>query len=293
MVPTSMFLDALSPDYFSILSDLYANSLDRDDSWAVRLALRTTYGQAVEAFFALLFATLQAPLDPVAWLLLYKPGDIPSLLRRFESGEDLPSLIVLPEPCSWEKLVSTLTPFSSHNVETAQQTAADLAAFWRRLTIEVLDPVASAEYNSFKHGFRARSASPVLHLGNISVLDGENGAWFPMVAKNNGNAIIRIGTRVWSTDMLCGALHLISMSIGNIVEVLKHPGGLPSGEFTLRIPSEDEFAAAEPGPGDLTSFSIGPSWIDGGEQPTPVDREEALEWYRTFARPLVVRPIRG
>jgi hypothetical protein len=84
-LPTSMFLEGLNYEYFSVIADTLEAQLDRENSWAIELAIRIAHGQALEAFFALLFATLQAPFDPAAWLLLYNPGDITALLGRFEA----------------------------------------------------------------------------------------------------------------------------------------------------------------------------------------------------------------
>jgi len=79
------FLAGFDPSYFEKMADLLEKSSEGEDAWPVHLTLRNIYGQAIEAFFALLFSMLQAPWDTAARLLLYKPSDIRFLLGRFEA----------------------------------------------------------------------------------------------------------------------------------------------------------------------------------------------------------------
>ena len=88
LVPASLFLEGINHRYFESMANLFQGALKSDTSWAAQMALRTTYGQASEALFALLFSLLQAPYDAAAWLLLYQPGDIAKLIDRFERGEE-------------------------------------------------------------------------------------------------------------------------------------------------------------------------------------------------------------
>src|SRR3954462_13843791 len=88
---TRDLISGFDPFYFSQLADLLRTGLNGDSTERATLGIRTIYGLAVEAFFALLFATLQAPHAPAAWLLLYEPRDLRTLIHRFEKGEDLPS----------------------------------------------------------------------------------------------------------------------------------------------------------------------------------------------------------
>src|SRR5215813_11903501 len=74
----------LQPDLHLRLAKDLADSLgDEDNSHAV-LGLRLLYGLSLEAFFALLFAVLQAPEAPSAWLLLYRSEDLEELIERFQ-----------------------------------------------------------------------------------------------------------------------------------------------------------------------------------------------------------------
>jgi hypothetical protein len=169
VMPTSEFLQGVSYDYFSLLADMYEEQLAQENAWAAKLALRTTYGQALEAFFAVLFATLQAPFDPAAWLLLYRPGDIVKLLKRFESGKELPSCIQLPEPRSWNAMARLFHPLELQDVDSPDQVISDFSVLWQELSAEMQDPIGSAEYNSLKHGFRAKASGHSLSSAAISL----------------------------------------------------------------------------------------------------------------------------
>jgi hypothetical protein len=287
--PNSFFLEGLNHRYFSVLADIFEEALGRDDAWAVRLALRTIYGQALESFFSVLFATLQAPLDPVAWLLLYRSEDLTGLLKRFEEGKELPTFVVLPEPRNWESLAEIFHPVADE-IEGGDKIVEKLAAFWRRLAEEMLDPVASAEFNSLKHGFRTQASGHHVFIGGVQAIESDYGSRFPMVERKNSNVFVRMAGRTWSPETLCATLRLVSSSIGNLLTVLRqlNSQGLVS-PLVLEIPSEEEFSAAEPKLHDFSSFTIGPQWIEGGKKPSPVDKHEALHWYREFSCPLVVR----
>jgi hypothetical protein len=287
---TAMFLDGVNYDYFSALADMFERELDCEHAWAIRLALRTTYGQALEAFFALLFAVLQAPLDPAAWLLLYRAEDIVGLLQRFEGGADLPSFILLPEPRTWESVVRLFYPLDLGEIDAPDLKVTRFAELWKRLSEEMLDPVAAAEYNSLKHGFRARAGGSTFVIDGHLVLDSEHGSWFPLLEKNNRNVFIRVAARTWSPKVLCSTLRLIASSIGNLLTVLRQLNSTQDPPpLELSIPTEEDFSASEPGAADLSSFALGAQWIPGGTKPSPVDRQMALQWYRRFASPLVAR----
>lgn len=287
--PNSFFLDGLNHRYFSIIADIFEEALGRDDAWAVRLALRTAYGQALESFFSILFAALQAPLDPIAWLLLYRSEDLVGLLKRFEEGKELPTFVVLPEPRNWKSVAEVFHPIVGE-IEGDGKIVESIGTFWSRLAEEMLDPVGSAEYNSLKHGFRAQASGHLLSIGGIQVIESDYGSRFPMVERNNSNVFVRAAGRTWSPETLCATLRLVSSSIGNLLTVLRqlNSQGLVS-PLVLEIPSEVDFAAAEPKLHDFSSFTMGPKWTEGGRRPSPVDKQEALNWYRRFSCPLVVQ----
>jgi hypothetical protein len=273
------------PYYFSYLAEVIRPELNGKSGEKAALGIRTIYGLAVEAFFSMLFATLQAPQAPAAWLLLYRPGDIRALIQRFEACEDLPSKIVPREPGSWEALVSMLLPITESDHWNAPRIVSQLGQFWQSLAKEFLDDVSSAEFNSLKHGLRARPASPFLSIDGHEFTGAANGSAFPIHRCLGSDVLVNIGTRTWSAEQLCAALKLISSSLVNILALLKNLHGEASGPLAFELPSQEEFDAAKPGSEPLKSFRLGSNWSPGLSIPK-LDKAEALRIYKETSGPL-------
>jgi hypothetical protein len=275
------------PQYFSDLADMFRPELNGKREKTAALGIRTVYGLAVEAFFSLLFATLQAPHAPVAWLLLYKPGDIRVLIEKFETGKDLPSKIVPKEPGSWKALANMLIPLATSD-QDGTHIVDQLGELWQRLAHEFVDETVSAEFNSLKHGFRARPASPWLSIGGHEFTGADHGSWFPMLACQGKDVIVNFGTHSWSAEQLCAVLKLITASLTNILALLKNFHGETLGRLILEVPDQEEFDTARPVAKPLKSFRLSTK-LDINLLPPMLSKEEALRAYKQISGPLEVR----
>src|SRR5688572_29868789 len=76
------FLTGIDPSFFNYLVETHVPLLDGPNRQRAALAIRTTYSHALETFFALLLAAIQAPHCPLGWVMRYRPGELAWLARR-------------------------------------------------------------------------------------------------------------------------------------------------------------------------------------------------------------------
>jgi hypothetical protein len=239
------------------------------------LGLRTIHGQAVEAVFALLFALLQAPTAPVAWLLLYQPRDLRVLVKKVAAGAQFPCRFALGD-WTWRGVAAALMPCQDD--PAGDEAIEKFSSFWARLANDFRHPRAIHEYNSLKHGLRARPASPVFAIGGYQLTSAEHGSWFPVVNNRGSDVLVGIGCRSWSAGSLLAELKLIAASIKNVVAIQKLIHGIgDAGRVELEVPSEEEVLAARPPTTQqLASFALSTDWSDGWK-PRTLDRMLALQ----------------
>ena len=97
------YLSRIDPRYFEFLAGTYIQMLKGNNSQYAAMALRTTYGHALETLFALLCATVQAPKCVFGWILRYKNKDLFDLVRDITYGEPFLSPWK-PKLKSWEDI---------------------------------------------------------------------------------------------------------------------------------------------------------------------------------------------
>lgn len=161
-----------APSYFYEVATALSNAMSSEsrapvdgDENHLAAAIRLVYGQAVEAFFALLFSALQAPECPIAWLQSYIRRDILDLLRLIDTDQAQDLLRVQLKGRGWMGVAATMNDVKD-TAETPRQTVIDrYETFWRHLAKEYVDPRQQAEFNSIKHGFRITGGGFTLGIG--------------------------------------------------------------------------------------------------------------------------------
>lgn len=276
-------IHGLRPDLHLRLAKDLVDSLNHEDNDHAVLGLRLLYGLGLETFFALLFATLQAPGAPSAWLLLYRDDDLQELIERFQAGEDLPSRLVCSEPGSWEALAVMLFPSSLMEDEACRGRAKRLGQLWAEWASEYLNKDMKAEFNSLKHGLRIRSAAPYLAIDGNVIESDEHGSWFATCQKSKSDVLLGVCARSWSGRTLYSRLKLITTSSRNLVEILKllHRVG-DTDRFTCELPEDDELDAAKPSGKPLAGLRFGPSWGENRHS-SRLSYEEAIDEYRKLS----------
>ena len=91
------FLSRLDPGHFEYLAECHSQGLDGPNQTRAVIAICFTYCHALEAFFSLLFAGLQAPHCVPGWLQSYTLGDLRSLISKVENGRAILSRIRLAD----------------------------------------------------------------------------------------------------------------------------------------------------------------------------------------------------
>lgn len=148
------FLDSVDPNYFRYAAAVHADQIDGDHSQVAALGLRLTYSHAMEAFFALLCAALQAPGCIFGWFDKYKEDDIRTLLERIKLGGRVRSVVELEET-SWAGISTVIHRCLALEDKQKETRIKDrYAELWAWLALEFLNPLVHREYNCIKHGMR-------------------------------------------------------------------------------------------------------------------------------------------
>jgi hypothetical protein len=256
---TLKFLESVDPSYFEYLADSNFQVIDeeKDDkgkrSQYAALALRTSYSQALETLFALIFAGLQAPRAVPAWMALYKNHELNALVEKVDKREPILSMLE-KERLSWQAIADTL--LSSLVLEDKEKEATVKKWFgdlWGRLATDFLDQEATAEYNSIKHGLRVRPGGFWFAMGPEDKpgvpaprekmrLMGKSdfGSQYLEVERLEPKHHVRLTNchRNWHPEDLAWRLHLISMSVTNVLSALKIINDVDARELQFTWPGD-------------------------------------------------------
>ncbi len=236
----------IDPDYFRYIADGNAEILEKSDDKATRqhasVSVRITYSHALETLFALLAATVQAPDCVVGWLLKYRPGDIPAIVAKINSGTPLLSNFD-PVPRSWRDIADIVfSPVRNTDAQKCDYLIQKFGGLWERLSWHYQNPDFHDEYNSAKHGFRAKAGGFYFAIDPTnSAGRGNRDAWLvqassefgmsyfkeQMLEKSNPKRNFTIAHHMnnWHPLNYCYALDLIASSIANIILYLKVSNG--------------------------------------------------------------------
>lgn len=248
------FIKGIDPGYFEYVARSNAEHLDGDDKHEAALAVRVAYSQAQETLFALLGAMVQAPECVIGWLLAYRNAELESLVRKLSGHQTvLTRLNVAP---TWENLARIVHDCLGCDAEKKEWIAKGYARAWGRFAHEFLNEKASSEYNSIKHGLRARLGGFTLSAGIEDVpgqlarpevmqslggcLYGTSYYTIEKLGEGRTNFRARQNSRNWVPDNLLNGLFLLSWSIGNVTSFLRILNGTPPGECRFQNPNTPE-----------------------------------------------------
>lgn len=167
------YLKSLDPDYFDYVGRANLPHLGSDDPEERRraaTAIRTAYHHGLESFFALLFATLQAPSCVPGWMQVYSPADLRDMARAVDPGvrgrgaqseraralrEDmLPYVWLRPRSfLRWEGISRAIHRLDADE-EQAAKTQQLFGRLWHGFARDLVNDAFVSEYNSIKHGLR-------------------------------------------------------------------------------------------------------------------------------------------
>jgi hypothetical protein len=243
---TIEFLDNIQPKFFEYQADVNLNKLNyKKRRQMAAIALRTAYSHGLETLFSLLCAAIQAPHCVPGWMLFCKNKQLHSLLGKINESKSIDCM--LQNPISWENISSSI--FASlvlPDKKKEKNIKTGFAKLWSRWSSDFVKGDFVREYNSIKHGFRVEPGENHLAIRTTNsthaTLLGKNefGSSFYGYEKfgNSTNFQFTKNTRGWEPEAMAWGLHLISMSITNIVSAIKSVNGIPATKLKFTYPSD-------------------------------------------------------
>jgi len=249
------FLNGVDPRHYEFLTQMYETALQGEEAQHAALAIRTAYSRALETLFAFLGATVQAPDCVAAWLTVYQNRELESLVRKIHERRRVLSVWDV-ERITWRTLSDIVhSSLVIDDKEKEVRVKRHFGALWGRFAADFLDVGARQEYNSIKHGSRARPGGFYLAIGPEDVQGvpaapermrllgrSEYGSSFPVlerVGQERMHLRLRQHSRNWDpTDMLFG-LYLIAMSLNNIIAFLKTENGVEASAVQFTWPGSE------------------------------------------------------
>lgn len=237
------FLKGIDSGYFRYVAEIHyplLRSKNREQRQRSATAIRMDYSLALETFCALLATAVQSPRFALGWMLRYKSQDLDRVIRKLYNGEAVHS--AWPDAFTWLGFSDVVhrVPDEEGAIEDEQQIRRGFAEAWRRFAADFIDHRMTDEYNSLKHGLRARAGGFTLSVG-ISASPGEMplpeamtppsgsqfGARFFTAEKIGGRRdwILTERSQNWVPENMIDGLALLSMSISNLVWFLRSQGG--------------------------------------------------------------------
>jgi len=306
------FLESIDPKYFEFVANIYARVLlDRDEaklltlldritdylgkklgreyfnehdsSRYASLGVRFAYSLGLETLFAFIAAFMQSPMCPFAWIRLYKPWELDSVISNIHEQRSFHSLVNLDQ-ISWESVSQAIhTNLVMESSEREEEVKEGFARLWRKFASDFLDPMFKEEFNSIKHGLRIRPGGFYMAIGTET----EPGVRAPkenmqLLGKSDfGSSFLsyeKLGDlsrhvrfirkhRNWNPEDMIWGLNLISISIGNIISTMKILNGTSAEEVKFSWPRDPE-TLQEPW---LRTRRLGVTSMSGFQRSIPVE----------------------
>jgi hypothetical protein len=249
------FIIKIDPKYFEHVADLHGELLEGDEKQYAAAALRIAYSHGLETLFALLCAVVQAPDCVIGWFLKYQNRDLYELVRKIRERRFVYSKLHR-HPVTWRVIADVIfTNFKTGDETKDENIRRNFGRLWGRFASDFLELKNDAEYNSIKHGLRARMGGFSLAMGledvpgvpapperMETVAQSIFGSSFfvPERLHDNRNFTVSHQSLNWDPENLIYALRLISTSIHNAVASLRVLHGVPLNKVPFAWSDNDE-----------------------------------------------------
>jgi hypothetical protein len=255
------FLDSIDPEFFAFLAESHAEKLESiEHRRRVAPAVRMAYLHGIETLMTLLGATAQAPQAPYAWVALARTEWLRTVVDRITKGDPTLHTELIKWDRTWGGLAARVFSFLPQGSGWGA-TAKAFGRVWTILAYQFLDGTNQLEYNSLKHGFRARSTGAKISLGkqpapgvpapeeDMVLLGGsETGSTFFAIesagpaAASNRSRRSRRRTVNWEVEPMLRGLQLIDVSIRNLVSFMRIVHGVHPDELQFwRLEGVDDY----------------------------------------------------
>jgi hypothetical protein len=269
------FINGVDEAYFDFIARIHQPHLQGEDAQRAAIALQANYYLSLETLFGLIGAALQAPHFIPGWILKASTAQVRALTKALCHNR-------MEYPVPWTSVPQLLdfnfvTGFILRSAPWDADIVERFATLWQRLAGDFLDPHAICEYNSIKHGFRAKSGGFNLsyrienpNVQNASEIEMKSlgGSTFGSTfyeavpikdapeARNDPHFTLHNHSRNWYPDDTIGRMRLASMSIKNVKSFLLITNGVPpdKAEF-VRPLNVDNFDHPWQPAGGVSHFS--------------------------------------
>ena len=252
------FIKGIDSKYFQFIGDSSFAALEGENAKYAAITLRTTYAHALETFFALLGAALQAPDCVVGWMLQYRNEELNEVVKKIETNDKF--LARFNFECSWQGIAKLILQ-GLREQQNFDEIVNGFADSWRDLAQDFLDPKNRGEYNSLKHGFRIQQGGFSISFGkpgerpfsenatlneiidaeqHMTKLEGsEHGSLYfkaeQFIPGNKFNFRLEHHALNWNNLFHARAIHLLVASIANVKTFLLAVNGQPLGTLKLEV----------------------------------------------------------
>jgi hypothetical protein len=243
------YLQGIDPTFFRYVTVAHSEQLEGEKRQHAALAIRLAYAQALETFFALIGATVQAPNCPLGWMLMYENRQLFSVVRKLSDGTPLLTRDI-SRSVTWQSLSREINVWEIEDKAKESWIKEHFAATWSKLARDFLAQHASDEYNSIKHGLRVKSGGSSLAIGvhadgtppDIDRRSDFGTRFFAAerLEKGRTNFHAQNCYRNWSPAALAVRLQLLALSIGNVVAYLRIKIGEEGATVHFQWPEQSE-----------------------------------------------------
>lgn len=251
----NQFLKGLDADYFDYTIKVH---LEAEDDQRASVAFKLTLHHALETFFSLLGAYVQAPDCAYAWLTKCSTEELRSLVLRITKGDSGIFTKLGIHPVNWDTISQSVFHTYMPGTERQAETIRLFSIMWKNLSDELNDPIHIDEYNALKHGFRVQRGGFGLSIGKqpsigVPAPDSEmkllgksdyGSSFFTVESLTPGikTRSLRLShTSVnWSIERIILLNQHVHISINNVITALRMINGWPPSECKFLRPEENE-----------------------------------------------------
>lgn len=288
------FLEGIDATYYNYIADAHSEHIDKDDKHRAALSLRLSYSQGLETLFSLICSAVQAPHCSIGWLLKYQNTDLSNVVENIHNRKRMYTRFK-ENNIGWEIFSKAVHSYFNYDKEKITWIQDGFSKLWRKFAYDFLDKKFSQEYNSAKHGLRTRLGGFNLSIGEeegrgtpappgkmCSLGGSEFGTSYFVIEKIVGDKNInfrpRRQLRNWQPENLIFGLHLISMSINNVISFLKILNGVSGDKCIFKNPdSKDKFDL--PWKKSVGVFNVNMDTVIGRDDIEPCNKESILKSY--------------
>ncbi len=287
------FVKGLDPTYFQYLAETSYRDIASANQQNAAVTLRTTYSHALEAFLAVLFATVQAPDCVPGWLTKYWPRDLRSLVEKTNGPGNVRNKLGL-ERVTWSTVAAVIHGADPSTGTPRSELGGHFGRLWGRFANDFVDAGQTSEYNSMKHGFRVRPGGFKLAVGtepaygvpppqeDMQMVGSSQfgSAFFSVIELGGRGPHFRIQrrSRNWVPENLYHGCRLLTMSIQNIIAHLRVRAGESRQDVVMTAPSDPGYFNA-PWALSTGAFDLSMDFPVGDEDIDPIGPDEILRVY--------------